>query len=193
MRLVKSSLLIAASLAMMPLFGRPVAASASDNGTVGASAAVNESIDTWMPDKGLQQDVLARLKDLKLLPVNADVNDITKVLGKQNNSVIMDITHPVDSLEGLEYFNGSIYSIGFLRFTNTAVNFPSLANLNLTKSYHELQTLYQNNDFSDLPATLDKIKVQLATRPDLAQLHLVTLGFNQQHFTDISAWYAFSQ
>ncbi|EEI23794.1 MucBP domain-containing protein [Lentilactobacillus hilgardii] len=151
-----------------------------------------ETLDSWMPDKGLQQDILAYLKKTSQLPKDATLEDITKEVANNNRYINIDITNPVSSLQGLEFFNG-MFSIGYLTFRNTKVLFPDLSNLNLNNSYRQLATQYDNNGFNDLSQTLNQIKQQLSTREDLGKLHVVYLGFTHQHFTDISPWYGFSQ
>ena len=130
----------------------PKSASSSQTTTLTSSQTpADESIDSWMPDKNLQQCVLNCLIRNGQLPEGSTVNDITKAVAAKNKYMNLDITLPVSNLEGLQYFKGHA-PIQYLIFKNTQVLFPNLKYLNPTEAgRNELISKFDNTNFSDLP------------------------------------------
>lgn len=109
----------------------------------------DETIDSWMPDKTLQQQTLTQLKQRGLLGANATANDITKQLVVKINlftiggitqlksptgqNVAVEVQNPalaVSDLSGLQYFTGlQKLVIWFNNITSIGDEIGSLTNL----------------------------------------------------------------
>lgn len=154
----------------------------------------SESIDSWMPDKNLQLDILNYLIQRKLLPVGSTVEDITKEVASKNDHRVLDIYHDITSLEGLQYFSGSSYGLDVLNYQNTNVSFPDLKPVEKNGlDDGSLELSFINTNFCDLSEILVKIRSQLATLPNLTTIRRIPIGFSEQHFADISSWYNFEK
>ncbi|GEN94009.1 MucBP domain-containing protein [Pediococcus ethanolidurans] len=113
------------------------------------TALADETIDSWMPDKSLQQQTLTQLKQRGLLGANATANDITKQLVVKINlftiggmtqlksptgqNVAVEVQNPalaVSDLSGLQYFTGlQKLVIWFNNITSIGDEIGSLTNL----------------------------------------------------------------
>lgn len=159
--------------------------------TDSALPAANESIDSWMPDKGLQEDVLAMLIAGGTLPAGSSIADITKDVMAKYSKIDFYIDHPIKDFTGIDYMGTKIKLHRFY-FKDTDIYFPSLAPL--TPNMGEVALTYDNTNFSDLDDTLAKIDAELKTHPNYSTtLKSIMLGFKNQHFLDISSWYNYEK